>query len=31
LFAGGGLYFVYLLGGLSILTIVVAEIRSALK
>lgn len=31
LFAGGGLYFVYLLGGLSILTIVVAEVRSALK
>jgi hypothetical protein len=31
LFAGGGLYFVYLLGALSILTIVVAEIRSALK
>ncbi|MFZ8836899.1 MAG: hypothetical protein ACO3MV_04840 [Flavobacteriales bacterium] len=31
LFAGGGLYFVYLLGSLSILTIVVAEIRSALK
>lgn len=31
LFAGGGLYFVYLLGALSIITIVVAEIRSALK
>tara|TARA_B100001057_G_scaffold71476_1_gene65745 strand:- start:1846 stop:2325 length:480 start_codon:yes stop_codon:yes gene_type:complete len=31
LFAGGGLYFVYLLGGLSVLTIVVAEIRGALK
>ena len=31
MFAGGGLYFVYLLGGLSILTIVAAEVRSALK
>jgi hypothetical protein len=31
LFAGGGLYFVYLLGSLSIFTIVVAEVRSALK
>jgi hypothetical protein len=31
MFAGGGLYFVYLLGSLSILTIVVAEVRSALK
>ena len=31
MFAGGGLYFVYLLGGLSVLTIVAAEIRSALK
>ncbi|MDC1486145.1 hypothetical protein N8134_01225, partial [Flavobacteriales bacterium] len=31
MFAGGGLYFVYLLGGLSVLTILAAEIRSALK
>ncbi|MDE0871621.1 MAG: hypothetical protein OSA37_06875 [Flavobacteriales bacterium] len=31
MFAGGGLYFVYLLGGLSVLTIIAAEIRSALK
>ena len=31
MFAGGGLYFVYLLGSLSILTLVVAEVRSALK
>lgn len=31
MFAGGGLYFVYLLGGLSVLTVVAAEVRSALK
>ena len=31
LFAGGGLYFVYLLGGLSILSIVVAEISRVFK
>lgn len=31
LFAGGGLYFVYLLGGLSILAIVVAEISRVFK
>ena len=31
MFAGGGLYFVYLLGGLSVLTIIAAEVRSALK
>jgi len=31
LFAGGGLYFVYLLGTISILTIVVSEVSSALK
>ena len=31
LFAGGGLYFVYLLGSISILTIVVSEVSSALK
>ncbi|MGB1075816.1 MAG: hypothetical protein ACPGYK_06470 [Flavobacteriales bacterium] len=31
MFAGGGLYFVYLLGGLSILAIVVAEVSRVFK
>jgi hypothetical protein len=31
MFAGGGLYFVYLLGGLSILAILVAEVSRVFK